>query len=317
MRTKVSRISNFKGKWEPTTIDGISAIGCVCIMDLYGIKESRTALAERLNMLDLPGEEIKQKREQSAFLDSLKSLEESGILVKVDSTYQWITYQTNKIALDAALTENGLTRAEIRPNAVIRYYKPNRSPKAGAIESDQPELADAVKALMDAERDMARTSDVTSAIKRIVRRVGDITELRTCGGVMFIPAPFYAVALKLQVFVEGLNGNNTFTLLPVAANNEKKQTIWNVVKEECMQTFQSLEKAKSDTVAALAEGKGKGRIETVHKTYEETIARAQMYADFLSMSAEEIIRKAQEQQNAFQLAVQGGFSEQQPETPEA
>lgn len=310
MKTKTNRIATFQGKWEPTTIDGVSSIGCVCIMDLYGIRESRTALAEKLNMLDLPGDEIKPKREQSAFLDSLKSLEESGILVKVDSTFQWITYQTNKIALDAAMTENGLTRAEIRPNAVIRYYKPNRSPKAGAIESDQPELADAVKALMDAERDMARTSDVTSAIKRIVRKVGDITELRTCGGVMFIPAPFYSVALKLQCFVEGLNGNNTFTLLPVAANDKKKQTIWNVVKEECQKTFADLEKAKSATVAALAEGKGKGRIETVHQTYEETIARAQMYADFLSMSAEEIIKTAQEKQREFQTAVQAGFASQ-------
>lgn len=316
MKTKTTRIANFQGKWNTTNIDGIDAIGCVCILDLYGVRESRTGLAEKLNMLDLPGEEIKPKREQSAFLDSLKSLEESGILVKVDSTYQWITYQTNKIALDAALTENGLTKAEIKPNAVVRFYKPNRGPKAGAVESDQPELADAVKALMEAEKDMARTSDVTGAIERIMRRVGDITKLRTCGGAMFIPAPFYNVALKLQVFVEGLTGNNTFTLLPVAANEKKKQTIWNTVKDECQKTFADLERAKTAAISAIAEGKGKGRIETVHQSYEEMIARATMYADFLSMQAEEIVAKAHEKKREFAAAVMAGFNAPQTEQNE-
>ncbi len=78
MKKKASRLENFTGKWATTMIDGVDALGCVCVMDLHGIKESRASLAERLNDLDLPGDEIKPKREQTAFLDILKDMEKGA-----------------------------------------------------------------------------------------------------------------------------------------------------------------------------------------------------------------------------------------------
>jgi len=317
MKKKASRLENFTGKWNTAMIDGVESLGCVCIMDLHGVKESRASLAERLNDLDLPGEEIKPKREQTAFLDILKHMEKSGIIVKVDSTFQWITYQVNSVALDAAMTENGLTRAAISAKSVVRFYKIGRSPKGGMIESDTIGVANAIEALMDAEKDMASTNDVTGAIKRICERLGDITDLRQSGGAIFIPAPFYATAQKLEVFVESLNGDNSFTLLPVPATGNKKATVWKAVAAEVQKTFDDLEKAEKDAAEAVLDGKGKGRVDTVHASYKEAIARAQIYADFLNMNAESIVEKAKAKQAAFQRAVLMGFrdADSTPETP--
>lgn len=307
MKKKRSRIANFSGSWSSVMIDGIESIGCVCIMDLHGVRESRTDLAERLNCLDLPGSEIKLKREQSAFLDILKGMEKSGIIVKVDNTYEWITYQTNKVALDDAMTANGLTKASVNAADVVRFYKTNRGIKGGTIESDNPATALAIQELMDAERDMAKTNDVTEAIKRIVHREGDIAQLRKAGGVMFMPAPFYGLALKLEVFVDSLNGDNSFTLLPVPAVEKKKATVWKAVINEVEKNLDNIQKSQEKAYLAIANGRGKNRIQTIHDSYNEEIARAEIYADFLQMNAEKIVEELRAKKKAFAKKISSGF----------
>ena len=313
---KIKKAKVYSGKWQSATIEGVDAIGVTCIIDMRGIRESRTSIKSKLESMGYPTDGVVlEKRDKSAFLDVVKGLEDRGILVKIDDPYAWVTYQTNSVELNDALGASGLQPVEVKAKAVVRFYKPGRGPRGGTVESDQPGLGDAVQALMEAEKDMARTSDVSGIIDRLVERIGDSCSMRRGGGVIFIPAPFYQDALKIQSFVRSLNGDNGFEIFPVPANADKKQSVWKNVTSEVASVLADLDRYGKEVISMVASQntgettnkRGQGRIDTALTTYDEIIGRVQMYADFLQMKAEGMVQAIEDKKKAFATAVMRGF----------
>lgn len=307
--------------WENGTafqtreIDGVNSIGVIAVYDLAEIKVSREDARNQLELMGFDPSVLKPKCDKSAFKTALQSLEDCGILVQVDKTYQWVTYQTNVTAFRQAMSDGGLPNVDISPKAVIRYYKEKRSPKGGTIESDQYGLADAVKSLMDIERDLARTTDIYHALRETMKRIGDCVRMRQNGGADFIPADFYESAVKLQEFVMGLPGYSTFTLVPVpAANTATIRNVWRSIGNEVEAELRALDRAADSISKKMDEAEVDGSDEkkdkdfskaigSAHNRFQSTIERAQLYADFLGVQAEKMLERISEKQAQFMMKV--------------
>jgi hypothetical protein len=283
--------------FAPAEFDGVSAIGIMFIRGLYGIKEPRDAVIAKLQVCGLDEKQLVEKRDASAFLDALQQFEEDGFLRKTENRYDSITYQIVGEALNAATEEAGLPRLSFTDKAVVRYYKPNRGPKAGTVESDTPGVADTIQALMELEKDIVRTSDIGSCLNRIMSKHGDNLSVSRNGNAYFLPMNpgQREMAENMQRFIHMLSGSNSCMLLPVAgAKAENKKSIFAALNEEVECILRGIDTNMAEIIRLIQTPDTKrpeSRIANLFDKIREDTERVNAYCDLLGMQKETLTDK--------------------------
>ena len=273
-------------KFEAKDIDGINCIGFSVVCDLYGIKEERDKIREKMKNSGLDETQLLDKREKTAFLESLKSLEESGYLIKTAEVGEHVTYQCN----DATMVENpatGFTEAVVSKTALVKYYK--KGHKKGLIEADDPAVSAKVTGMIDQFKNMAGTSEVNDAIKRIIDVEADCVAITRNGNVWFVPIQYADLIDRLQVFIDSLPGQNNFTILPVANRPENRRSFWGSIKNEIGRQIDEARKSIAETKEMIDKGEVQAyRVDNLFALIKEKRERLSAYSALFHAEADDI-----------------------------
>lgn len=273
-------------KFETKDVDGINSLGMCVVCDLYGIKEDRDKIREKMKNSGLDETQLLDKREKTAFLESLRSLEESGYLVKTAETGEQVTYQCN----DAMMVENpatGFTEAVIQKLALVKYHK--KGPKKGQIEADDPSIELRVISMIDQFQKMAGTSEVNDAIKRIIDAEADCVAVTRNGNVWFVPLQYTNLIDRLQVFIDSLPGQNAFTVMPIANRPDQRRSFWSSIKGEIARQLEEARKSIKETQAMINNGEVQAyRVDNLFALVKEKRQRLSAYSALFEAEAEDI-----------------------------
>lgn len=282
---KKRREKTFQNQFNAARVDGVQALGLCVVCDLYGVREAREQVQRKFEAAGLSTEYLTEKRDKTAFLDALKSLEESEILVKVEDTYEYVTYQCDAAGADFHRAAN------VQKTALVRLYK--NGPKAGSVESDTPGVADNVTVLIEAERVIVRTQDVSKALRRLIEREADTVNLTVGGGVWFVPTNFLELLRRVEEFIGSLNGRNMFSVLPVADKPENRRSYWASIEGEIRRQIADIEAGIDDLRQLPGEDEAhpKHRIQNLFSLIREKRQRLEAYAGLFEMQAHEITEK--------------------------
>lgn len=272
-------------------VDGVQALGLCVVCDLYGVRESRENVVRKLESAGIDSEHLTEKRDKTAFLEALKSLEEAEILVKVEDNYEHVDYQCNATEILDAGNGDFRKAANVQKTALVRLYK--NGPKAGAVESDTPGVADNVSVMIEAERAIVRTQDVSKALRRLIEREADTVNLTVGGGVWFVPTDFLPLIRKIEAFIGSLNGRNMFSVLPVLDKPANRRSYWASIEGEIRKQIREIEDG-IEGVRQLAFDDGdrpRHRIDNLFSLIREKRQRLEAYAGLFEVSAHEIAEK--------------------------
>lgn len=224
------------------TIGG-SELGRVIVIDLRDIKVSIEEAKQKAEAAGLTSDEINEKGSISALKDILKDLKGEELLVEVESTALFTTYQLNVTKLEEE--NGGLRGAEITKDCLVRLYR-----KENRVEADNPEMTARINAVFDKEREKLKTGHIQSAISRIISRRGEWTALTARGGVYFVPnvPEYYNLIDKIKFFVDSLPGKSYVSILPVANNPKNKEDYWKKIREALEKRVAAAERAVNELI---------------------------------------------------------------------
>ncbi len=288
---KKRREKTFQNQFNAARVDGVQALGLCVVCDLYGVREAREQVQRKFEAAGLSTEYLTEKRDKTAFLDALRGLEEAEILVKVEDVYDHVDYQCNATEILDAATGDFRKAAAVQRTALVRLYK--NGPRAGAVESDTPGIAAQVEVMIEAERAMVRTQDVSKALRRLIEREADTVNLTVGGGVWFVPTNFLELLRRVEEFIGSLNGRNMFSVLPVADKPENRRSYWASIEGEIRRQIADIEAGIDDLRQLPGEDEAhpKHRIQNLFSLIREKRQRLEAYAGLFEMQAHEITEK--------------------------
>lgn len=269
-------------------IDGTHALGVVVVCDLFGVKERRADLLAKFKAAGVNESYLLEKREKSAFIKSVRALEESEILVKVSESNDEIIYQCNT----KSVTDNGQWKeADVQKTALVKFYK--TGPNAGTVDSDTHGIAIKVYGMLVEEMQTANTSEVSKAIRRCIDREADAVNLTKSGNTWFVPTNFVSLVEKIQNLVNQLSGENLFSVLPVADKAENRASYWKAITGEIDRQVEEIVKAQEELTKKVQDTgeTPKYEVANIMSLIRERKQRLESYAGLFSGQAETITDK--------------------------
>lgn len=281
-------------KFQPQDIDGQNALGVVVICSLEAVKENRTELAKKMQEVGInPEGIIEAKKPKTAFIDALKSLEDAKILLKVEDTQEFTTYQTNNSTKVPGTL--GL-ELEVNKTALVRLYK--KGPRAGEVESDVPGVGEKIATMLEEEKNIARTRDVSSFIRKLIDKDADAVNLTPAGVSWFFQPGYYTLITQLEALVGKISGTNFFQVFPLGNTDKNRGTYWKSITGELEKELTFIDNRISEAQAKLNAGEEPIQmLKNLLEVREEKKARLEAYADLFQLQSEELKAKLESQEN--------------------
>ncbi len=290
-------------------LEGVKdAIGFAVIPNVYGIHENRASVLSKMAASEIDPENLDEISEKTAFIQAIKSLDpaEKGVVLPVDDPYLWVTYQLNSAKIQDAdeCNREALRGLNIQGKAIVRYYKPGRSPRGGDIESDNKDLEMTVMGRMTIEQTTVRTHHITRMIESILKTaIGtEMLNLRSAGGSWYVPTGCQGLLERIQAFIELLNGSQQFIIIPISGKESNRRAVWKAVVDDAKIELANLRKKREDILKTMDDpGKtlSSDTPQNALTRFEDQRNKVVSFAEFLQMQGEAILAEIDREQQEF------------------